>query len=142
MGRFFALAVGVSVGLTLSACSTTPVTEGAASAVPQNRVYQPEYLVPSPERTASIYLARDKGFSGSGCTHDISLNNQKVLSIRQSEAVLLHVVPGPYFLKLETGGGLCPNISTSQNLTLAEGERQDYRVLLPSDGSLRLTREK
>lgn len=126
----------------LVGCSTVPVPEGSAKGVPAERIYQANYLTAAPDRSAQIYLSRDKGFSGSGCSHDISLNNEKILSIRQSEAATLYVAPGSYFLKLETGGGLCPNISTSQNLNLSAGDRQVYRVLLPSDGNLRLTREK
>lgn len=123
-------------------CSTVPVGEGQAKAVPADRIYAPQYLEATTERSAAVVIARDKGFSGSGCSHDISVNNEKVLALRQAETATLHLAPGAYFIKLETGGGLCPNISTSQNLTLAAGERQAYRVLLPSDGSLRLTREQ
>lgn len=126
----------------LAGCSTVPVSDGQGRAVPADRIYAPEYLQPTQDRTATIYVARDKGFFGSGCSHDILLNNQKVLALRQGETATLHVPPGAYFLKLETGGGLCSNISTSQNLTLGQGERQAYRVLLPSDGNLRLTREE
>lgn len=136
------LTLVVIVSVALVGCSTAPVAPGMALTVPADRIYSAAYLQPSAERTASIVIARDKGFSGSGCSHDIFLNNEKILAIRHAEAVTLHVAPGAYFLKLATGGGLCPNISTSQNLTLATGERQDYRVLLPSDGSLRLTRER
>lgn len=136
------LAVSIIVAASLAGCSTAPVAPGKALSVPADRIYSPSYLQPAADRTASIVIARDKGFSGSGCSHDIFLNNEKILAIRQAETVTLHVAPGAYFLKLETGGGLCPNISTSQNLTLAADERQDYRVLLPSDGSLRLTRER
>lgn len=125
----------------MAGCSTVPVADGQGKVVPADRVYAPEYLQTAPDRTASIYIARDKGYFGSGCSHDILLNNHKVLALRQGEAATLHVQPGAYFLKLETGGGLCANISTSQNLTLGQGERQAYRVLLPSDGNLRLTRE-
>ncbi|UXB37701.1 DUF2846 domain-containing protein [Stenotrophomonas maltophilia] len=132
----------VLAAAVLAGCSTVPVPEGAARAVPAERVYKADYLSASADRSAQIYVTRDKGYSGSGCSHDISLNNEKILSIRQSEAATLHVAPGSYFLKLETGGGLCPNISTSQNLTVAAGDRQVYRILLPSDGNLRLTREK
>lgn len=130
------------IPLLLAACSTAPVAPGQARTVPAERVYLPGYLQASPERSASISIARDKGFSGSGCSHDIYLNQEKVLAVRQAETVQLHVAPGAYFLKLETGGGLCPNISTSQNVTLGAGEHQAYRILLPSDGSLRLTREQ
>lgn len=134
--------VALAAALLLAGCSTVPVADGQGKAVPPDRVYAPEYLQPTQDRTATIYVARDKGYFGSGCSHDILLNNQKVLALRQGEAATLHVLPGAYFLKLETGGGLCANISTSQNLTLGQGERQAYRVLLPSDGNLRLTREQ
>ncbi len=128
--------------LLVAGCSTVPVTTDKALPVPADRVYQPEYLQASADRSSTVVVLRDKGFSGSGCSHDISVNNIKVLSIRQAEGATLHLAPGAYFLKLETGGGLCPNISTSQNLVLAAGERQVYRVLLPSDGNLRLTRQE
>lgn len=124
----------------IAACSTTPVSDGAASAVPDDRVYSAEYLHDRPGADARVTFLRDKGFSGSGCSHDIFVNNTKVLAIRQGEGATLKLQPGSYFFRLETGGGLCPNISTSQNATLASGERQVYRILLPSDGSLRLTR--
>lgn len=136
------LTLSIALAAAIAGCSTAPVAPGKALAVPAERVYSAAYLEASSERTATIVIARDKGFSGSGCSHDIFLNNEKILAIRQAETATLHVAPGAYFLKLETGGGLCPNISTSQNLTLAAGERQDYRVLIPSDGSLRLTRER
>lgn len=126
----------------LAACSTVPVTDTTAKPVPPDRIYETSYLSASPERTATIFVARDKGMLGSGCSHDISLNNVKIMSLRQSEAATLHVAPGSYFLKLSTGGGLCANISTSQNLTLSAGDRQSYRVTTPSDFNLRLTREE
>lgn len=135
-----ALCAVVLVASAVSACSTVPVTDTTARAVPADRIYENAYLSPSPERTATIYVARDKGFLGSGCSHDISLNNVKIIALRQSEAATLYVAPGSYFLKLSTGGGLCANISTSQNLTLAAGDRQSYRSTTPSDGNLRLTR--
>ncbi|GAB2314453.1 hypothetical protein [Stenotrophomonas geniculata] len=130
------------LAVALAGCSTVPVTDTTAKAVPAERIYEQSYLLPSPDRTATIFVARDKGMLGSGCSHDISLNNVKIMSLRQSEAATLHVVPGSYFLKLSTGGGLCANISTSQNLTLSAGERQSYRVTTPSDFNLRLTREE
>lgn len=141
MKNIAALAIAVAL-LSLTACSTVPVTESQARPVPPERVYLPQYFQVSAERSATIYISRDKGYYGSGCSHDIYLNKEKVMAIRHSEAATLHVAPGAYFLKLETGGGLCPNISTSQNLTLGAGERQEYRILIPSDGNLRLTRDQ
>lgn len=133
------LAVGACCAL-LVACSTTPVTSGAATAIPPERVYAPEYLQERAGADARVTFLRDKGFSGSGCSHDVYVNNTKVLAIRQGEGATLPLPAGAYFFRLETGGGLCPNIATSQNTTLTPGEKQVYRILLPSDGGLRLTR--
>ncbi len=124
----------------LAACSTTQVTQSQAKEVPQDRVYAPEYLLETSEKSAQVVFLRDAGFSGSGCSHDLFVNNVKVAAIRHAEGITVHLQPGDYFFRLETGGGLCPNISTSQNASLAAGARQVYRILLPSDGSLRLTR--
>lgn len=126
----------------MAGCSTTPVSNGTATAVPGERIYAPEYLQQRPGADAAVTFLRDKGFSGSGCSHDIFVNNTKVLSIRQGEGITLKLQPGAYFFRLETGGGLCPNIATSQNATFSSGERQVYRILLPSDGNLRLTRSE
>lgn len=44
--------------------------------------------------------------------------------------------------RLETGGGMCPNIATSQETEVKSGAEIEYRILLPSDFNLRLTRMK
>ena len=125
----------------VTACSTTPVTEQSAKLVPSERVYAPTYMATAvAPNKAVVSFFRDSGFFGSGCSHDVFVNNTKVFSIRQGEFIHLSLDPGPYFFRLETGGGLCPNIATSQNTVLKEGGKETYRILLPSDGSLRLTR--
>ena len=126
---------------TLSACSTAPVTPQSAIAVPSARIYQPSYVggavAPS---DATVVFLRDSGFFGSGCSHDIYVDNVKVFAIRAGEQQTIHVPAGTHFYRLETGGGICPNIAASQESAIAAGARQVYRILLPSDGSLRLTR--
>lgn len=52
----------------LVGCSTVPVPGGSAKGVPAERIYQANYLTAAPDRSAQIYLSRDKGFSGSGCS--------------------------------------------------------------------------
>ena len=127
--------------LLLSACSTTPVTQQSASPVDPDRIYHPSYLGPAESAgDATIIFLRDKGFSGAGCSHDMYVDNVKVFAIRHGEKITIHVPAGQHFFRLETGGGLCPNIAASQETTLTPGARQVYRILLPSDGSLRLTR--
>lgn len=135
-----ALAMALLVG-----CSTSPVTEQSAKPIPADRIYQPSMVAgPGAEANdfASVTFLRDSGYYGSGCSHDMFVNNVKAFAIRQGEFVRLSLPAGSYFFRLETGGGLCPNIATSQSSELKAGASESYRILLPSDGNLRLTRIK
>lgn len=125
----------------LSACSTVPVSGASALSVPADRIYRAEYIGAASEaEQATVVFRRDAGFSGAGCSHDIFVDNVKVFAIRHGEELTIHLPAGPHFFRLETGGGLCPNIATSQDAVLPAGGRQVYRILLPSDGNLRMTR--
>jgi hypothetical protein len=68
------------------------------------------------------------------------IDNVKVFAIRHGEQITVHLPAGRHFFRLETGGGLCPNIAASQETMLNAGQHEVWRILLPSDGSLRLTR--
>jgi hypothetical protein len=133
--------MAVATFLLLSSCSTTPVTEQAAKSVPADRIYATAYVGAATNSSdATVVFLRDSGNFGAGCTHDLYVGTTKVFAIRKGEQMTLHVPAGQHFFRLATGGGLCPNITTSQETTIAAGTRQVYRILLPSDGSLRLTR--
>lgn len=124
----------------MTGCSTSPVLEGDAKPIPSDRIYAADIVGPAGNGLAEVVFLRDSGYLGSGCSHDLYVNNRKAFAIRQGEGVKLSLEPGSYFFRLETGGGLCPNIATSQDLELKAGSSAAYRILLPSDGSLRLTR--
>lgn len=126
--------------LALSGCSTAPVSEQSAKPIPAERVYAPDLLRRSSTGGAEVVFLRDTGLFGSGCSHDLYVNNRKAFSIRQGEGITLSLPAGAYFFRLETGGGLCPNVATSQDASVKPGAKLGYRILLPSDGSLRLTR--
>lgn len=137
--RIFMAAASVAM---LVGCSTTPVNEQTADPVPASRIYQPS-LVKKGEAdrmNSTVTFTRDSGYFGSGCSHDMYINNVKAFSIRQGEIIRVSLVPGSYFFRLETGAGICPNIATSQSTELKPGAEEAYRILLPSDGNLRLTR--
>lgn len=138
--KFSAVPIFVMFALA-SGCSTTPVSQQSAAYVPPDRIYQPSYVGPAggPEDGTVVFL-RDAGFVGSGCSHDMYVDNVKVFAIRHGEQITIHVPAGRHFFRLETGGGLCPNIAASQETTLLAGQKEVYRILLPSDGNLRLTR--
>lgn len=89
---------------------------------------------------ARVSFFRDTGFLGSGCTHEIYINAEKGFDIRQGEYIDLALDPGAYLFRLDTGVGLCPDISISQETTIKAGEKRAYRILLPSDFNLRLIR--
>jgi hypothetical protein len=139
------LVIGAIVVAVLAGCSTSPVTEQTAKSIPADRVYQPAMVAAGDaesQASATVTFLRDSGYFGAGCSHDMFVNNVKVFAIRQGEFIRLALPAGAYFFRLETGGGLCPNIATSQNSDLKPGASESYRILLPSDGSLRLTRIK
>ena len=129
-------------GLVLSGCSTIPVTADVAKPVPDNRIHAQSYFNKQSPDQARVTFLRDKGFTGSGCSHDIYANNEKIFSIRSNEKAVIFLKPDYYIFRLETGGGMCPNIATSQETELKPNAEAEYRILLPSDMNLRLTRIK
>jgi hypothetical protein len=125
-----------------AACSTTPITVESGQPVPTERIYKPEFTVQSSGRTAKVSFLRDSGLLGVACIDKVLVNGDAVFSIRAGEYQSIYLPPGQYFLSLETGNGACPDVITSQNTTLADGAEETYRILRPSDFSLRLTRIK
>jgi hypothetical protein len=129
------------LALLAAGCSSTAVAPGTAKAVPAARVYNASYLESSPDRSATINVTRDKGFTGGACSFDILIDNQKVVALKPGESASMHVAPGSYFLKLEAGGGLCDSVSTFQNVSVVAGEKQSYRILWPAAGRPMMERE-
>ncbi|MCU9949862.1 DUF2846 domain-containing protein [Pseudomonas sp. PDM13] len=134
---FLGLALALAAG-----CSTSPVSEGEAERVPSERIYASDLVGKAQGDQASVLFLRDTGILGVGCTHDIYVNNRKVFSIRAGEGISLKLQPGEYSFRLETGGGACPNVATSQDANLKPAGAIAYRILTPSDFGLRLTRIK
>lgn len=130
------------VSLTAVGCSTTPISEQGGGLVPSERIYQTELTAPSVERNAKVTFLRDSGILGIACTDTVLVNGRAAFAIRSGEYQSLYLSPGQYFFGLETGGGACPDVAISQNTTLGEGAEETYRILRPSDFSLRLTRIK
>lgn len=124
-----------------SGCSTTPITEYSASIPPANSIYNKAITIPPPSgKYGSVTFLRDKGLLGSACTHIIKINGEIAFALNAGEFITIYLPPAEYFFILETGGGLCPNVATSQELKLSNGQKAKYRILIPSDTTLRLTR--
>lgn len=123
--------------IALAGCSTHQVSEKDATPVPTNRIYAMQDAKPG---DSEVVFIRDSGVLGAACTHNVYVNNTKAFTIDAGEIIRLKLKPGPYLFRLDTGGGLCPNISTSQDAELKPDSKLAYRILIPSDGSLRLNR--
>src|SRR5262249_28336362 len=126
--------------VVLAACSTTPIDRATAQQVPPDHIYAAALVGTAGGAEGDVLFLRDEGFVGRGCSHDIFVDNRKAFAIRAGEKITLHVPAGLHVFRLETGAGLCPNIAMSQETTVGIGAHQVFRILLPSDGSLRLTR--
>lgn len=125
-------------------CSTSPISQTSGAAVPQDRIYSTEFLTLNKDQTntAKVTFLRDSGAFGSACSHVISVDTKKVFAIQPGEFITLNLNPGDHFFNLATGQGLCPNIVISEDVTLRDGDLVEYRILLSSDGALRMTRIK
>jgi hypothetical protein len=56
----------------------------------------------------AIVVARDKGWSGRGCTYDVALDDQTVAGLRSGEQVTLYADPGERIVAISVRGeGKC-----------------------------------
>lgn len=94
------LIVLAGILLTLTGCSTTPITTGDAGSIPVSRIYNPAYFTKTSEQQVEVSFQRDKGFIGSGCSHDIYVNNIKIFSIRPNESAVIYLNPDYYILAM------------------------------------------
>lgn len=132
------------ITISLFGCSTTPISQQTGKLVPQDRIYDASFVraIETKAELAYVTFLRDRGYAGAGCSHEILVNSRKVFAIRDGEFLTLKLKPGDYLFNLNTGHGLCPNISISEEEKLKAGDQIEYRILLPSDGVLRLSRIK
>ncbi|OOF70022.1 hypothetical protein BKG91_03475 [Rodentibacter caecimuris] len=120
------LILSILVGILLTGCSTTPITENTGKQVPKERVYDLTLTTPA-KNTAKVVILRDSGFTGSGCSHDIFVDKTKAVSLKQGEYANLYVSYGEHVLRLKSGAGLCPNIEDTDSFTAKENQTLKYR---------------
>ena len=65
-------------------CSTSPVNSNQTAMVPESRMVDSDYFTRKSEDQTKVTFLRDKGFLGSGCTHDIYANNLCTRQISQN----------------------------------------------------------
>lgn len=140
--KFQKIYLTLMTSLVFVGCSTAPVSSKTVGTISDDRIYEKALYINENPTQAKVTFKRDGGFFGSGCSHDIYINNVKAFSIRQNEQTTVYLNPSDYLFRLETGAGLCPNVAISQETTLKPNQEAEYRILLPSDGSLRMVRSK
>lgn len=118
----------------LAACSSTPPTT--------NKLIQSDRHYFQYQTGVEAKFTRDSGFVGGGCSHDISVNGVKLFSIRQGETIKTRLPAEFSLIQLDTGGGICPNITITIESDIKENSTPEYRILMPSDGTLRMVRLK
>ncbi|WP_312267030.1 hypothetical protein [Neisseria sp.] len=127
--------------LVLVGCSTTPTSLDTGIKAPDKYIYEKDLVSDTVDNSKGrVLILRDKGFVGSGCTFDIGLNGKKVFSLGQSQYLEVQLEPKFYLLSASIGGGLCPNLQMTQNMTLEAGEKQIYRIGWASNGQFMFVR--
>jgi hypothetical protein len=139
MKQINAIVIVVVSLITISGCSTTPVSYEMAKQVSASKIHD-KSLIKVGDEKEQIKVIRDRGVFGSACTHTIFVNNQKAFDIEPGEAITLSLEPGNHFFRLESGVGICPDASISESTFLKLGEPQSFRVSISSTGQIMLSR--
>jgi hypothetical protein len=133
------LILSILVSFVIAGCSTTPIKIEAAKPIPSVHIYNDKYINHE-EGNEKVTIIRDQGFTGSGCSHTIFIDNDKAFDIQAGQAIVVSLKPGNHFFRLDLGAGLCPNESYSQSTYLALGGPQTFRISISSNMNIMLTR--
>ncbi len=91
---------------------------------------------PEPGKTRVTFV-RDKGFSGSACTIDISIDGVNIGSLRTKQRIDAYVGPGEHIIEASTAEGICGHLSVSASC-IVNGIEKAFRVGYPSGEGLAL----
>ena len=139
MKNFF---IAIFAAILISACATKPINTATARSTPPERVYAPKLLVPGADKVQLI-VARDAGFSGSGCMTAVYLDGERVSAIDNAEKITFFVSPGRHILGTgpnPEGKALChlgaerARRETEVNAEL--GKPLKYRLALSANGEI------
>ena len=130
-------------------CTTTPtVSLKSAKPVPLARVWDVAPMVGRGETApgkAIVSIIRDSAYAGSGCLHQISVDDVKVVDLGSGEFVNVALKPGSHVIRAANVGGndqgrkLCRDVQVSEKLEVRAGEHRLYQAVL-QDTSIELNR--
>lgn len=129
MRHYLSLILIGLTALTMAGCHTTPISEEASDAPKERLVYSYGREIRNQRpNTARVTFLRDKGFSGSGCTHYISINGTEAFALHSGDGFVAYLDPGEYIFSVKLSGGLCPGTALSETAFLEPDEVQIYRL--------------
>lgn len=136
------LAFGIAVVLALGACATKPINTATARSTPPGRIYAPELVVPGDDKVQLI-VARDAGFTGSGCMTAVYLDGRRVSAIDNAEKITFYLTPGRHILGTgpnPEGKALChfgAERARRETEVMAElGKPLKYRLAIGANGEI------
>jgi hypothetical protein len=102
---------GIAVlALSVSACApavpvlvVTPRAEIPELATTSSQVENAAVVTPR-DGTGAIVVARERQWTGTGCTYDVALDDQHVAGLRPGEQVTLYAEPGKRAIRISARG--------------------------------------
>ena len=127
----------VCVGLSLSACATSPVAINQAAAVPSSRILAPQYLAPA-QYTGSLIIKRDGGFMGSACNVRVFVGAVPVADLAPSEKVELFVPLGEHVVAAASSSSFCGGGISEAAVIITPEHQKILRVASGQSGDIHL----
>jgi hypothetical protein len=131
----------IAVLILFSGCATKQINLLKSISVPENKIYD-KSLMNTDIKNEKLSLIRDRGILGSACTHRMYINDKRAFDIDAGQALEVALEPGNYVLRIQSGGGFCPNTSIAEGTLLKLGEPQIFRISTSLSRSIVLSRIK
>jgi|TARA_R100001039_G_C1778178_1_gene66196 hypothetical protein len=122
--------------LTITGCSTTPISSLDADPVPPERIYA--HNQPLQEEHGTLTLTRDSGLLGSACGIIVKINGVLTAKLDPAETVSLDLTPGTYIVSASADQGLCETGVKEVKDTITPNTTIRYRMGYDPSGTLGL----
>ena len=116
----------------LSGCTTSPVPDSKAKAVPSDRVYFHNQNVPN---AGVIAVTRDSGFTGTVCYFGLYIDGVLAAKFDTGERATFNLSPGEHIIGTGNpgGSGVCVIETESRKemlIVVRENEIKKYRIII------------